>query len=78
MTEQRSFTFEVTGCWYCPDAKHATYNDIVCRSWCTNAKKGTDSEQIFIENCNGITPSCPMWDKSKPIVLVPKNVGKKK
>ena len=50
MTEQPYFMVKVTRCGECPYEKHA-----LCRL------EPFEKYGRFLENFNGITPSCPMW-----------------
>ena len=51
-TEQPYFTVKVTRCWECPYAKHA-----MC------GLEAFEKYGRFLENCNGITPTCPNWSQ---------------
>ena len=48
--EQPYFTIRVAQCWECPHAKHA-----MC------SLEPFEKYGRFLENCNGLTQSCPMW-----------------
>lgn len=49
-TQQPYFTIRVTRCWECPHAKNAR---------CALAYD--QPTRHFIDNVEGLTPSCPMW-----------------
>jgi hypothetical protein len=56
MNEQRAFTVVVTGCSNCPfDAPHGC------------SLTNNDHQIVYLQNVKAITPTCPMFEKSKII-----------
>jgi hypothetical protein len=59
----RVFTVEVTGCKNCPSANPNAH--------CCTKNPAIDHEsyvaayRIYQQNKDQLTPSCPMWDKTK-------------
>jgi hypothetical protein len=64
MNEQRAFTIVITGCSNCPAANPGAFS---YSKTCNMASTIADSQKLFHENVQGITPTCPMFEKSKII-----------
>lgn len=64
MNEQRAFTFVVTGCSNCPSARIIKIGYGICSEITT---AGIDDHEIYKQNKDAITPTCPMWNEAKPI-----------
>lgn len=64
--EQRAVKVTVTvkGCMKCPNAKPSPFS---YSKTCNLASTVGDSQRLFHENVQGLTPSCPMWAEAKPI-----------
>jgi hypothetical protein len=64
MTEQRTFTVVVTGCSNCP---HFADEFGACFQANANGGYGDKKQRKLVkENYSTITPTCPMYDQSKP------------
>jgi hypothetical protein len=63
MNEQRAFTVVVTSCRVCPHRTYSSHD-----YWCLIGS-GVVSQciELYKQNRNAITPSCPMWNEAKPI-----------
>jgi hypothetical protein len=64
MNEQRAFTVVVTGCHNCYKAVRKDMQSTI--KVCSDATY-FQAEKVHIDNYTTITPTCPMFEKSKII-----------
>lgn len=59
----RYFEVKVTNCGNCQRADFSGFGE--CNEEYERTANFADSHRVFTENRNQLTPSCPMWDKTK-------------